>query len=116
MARPTSQAETAQVRSRAFSPLPDNTLPGAGGRQEPGTVRIKAREWRLRRAVELIHEAGEVGIGQSMLADLVRNPDHSPLLDDLKAVGATSSLEKCADRRGVVRGQRVWRLKEDTDG
>jgi hypothetical protein len=45
-----------------------------------------------------------------MLADLVDNPVDSPLWGDLAAIGASSDLERRADKRGTIRDQRVWRL------
>jgi hypothetical protein len=106
----TWEEQTKRVRARAFEPLPANAVRGLGQADPPGKVRVLAREWRLRRAVELLIEAGEVGIGQAMLADLVANPVDSPLWQDLEAVGATSSLEERQDKRGTPRTQRVWRL------
>jgi hypothetical protein len=107
------ERESREARSRAFESLPANAVCGWGGPPRAGIVQVRAREWRLRRAVELLREASDVGISQAMLADLVRNPSDSPLWTDLSAIGATSSLEKRADKRGVEREQRVWRLQEE---
>ncbi len=89
------QEQTRQARSRAFEPLPENAVCGVGGRprwlRSEDVVQVPAREWRLRRAVELLLEAGDVGVAQAMLADVVRNPVDSPLWDDLGAIGATSA-------------------------
>jgi hypothetical protein len=99
-----------EARSHAFEPLPPNAVCGAGGLLRPDTVAVRAREWRLRRAVELLREAGDVGIAQAMLADVVGNPTDSPLVADLEAIGATSLLEQRADKNGRQREQRIWHL------
>lgn len=114
LAESTWERETRKVLSRAFVPLPEDAE--CGRRLGPGGVPtgVPAREWRLRRAVELLTVAADQGIAEAMLAELVRNPAaDSTLWYDLAAVGIYPWHERRADKRGVERDQRVWRIDSD---
>ncbi len=104
--------EQREIVLRAFEPLPEGAVCGLGPARS-GLVPVRAREYRLRRAVELLRVAGANGITQAMLRDIVGDPSQSPLLDDLKAAGATaSSEERGLNWAGRPQMHVVWQIDE----